>query len=477
MEEYGVTDKGFNLKRFDVLYKELTDELSDGLGFDVSQNPQSFLNSALIMPFLNIVATLWEVGQDIYYSHYPSTATGLSLDNAVQFGSVFREGNKPSEYIIACTGLDGSTVTKNSIIASITNPVVNLKCVDDTEITRHSCNEIAIKPVLASTGDYIIELAGVMYKYTATETDTLDSIIDGLVSAFTAKGYTVTKDEDCLVIADDNLSKNNDFELSSNLTTKYVTSLVNYKTVDYGDINCPIGSITTIVTNITGLQKVTNNIEYTAGQLKESDYQLRQAYIKKGYSTSSNQTESIESYILEACNNVLSVRCYENTKDTTDDYGRPPHSIEVIVQGGETIDIANAILSKKTGGIATYGSISTDVIGTYGDKITINFNRPEEVNIWLKVEIETDGGNIPTDYKELIKTSFIEEADKLTIGEMFMNQLYIDNVYSEIEGCTHCNVLVGTGSTEPSEYKDENVAITQRQLAVLSADRIEVTLV
>lgn len=476
MEEYGVTDKGFNLKRFDVLYKELTDELSDELGFDVSQNPQSFLNSALILPFLNIIESLWELGQDIYYSHYPSTATGLSLDNAVQFGSVFREGNKASEYIIACTGLDGSTVPKNSIIASITNPVVNLKCIDDTQITRNACNVIAIKPVLATAGNYVIELSGVMYTYTATSTDTIDSIIDGLITAFTASGYTVTKGEDCLIISDNNLSKSNDFELSSNLTTKYVTSLVRYNTVDYGDINCPIGSITDIVTNVTGLQGVTNNIEYTAGQLQESDYQLRQAYIKKGYTISSKQTESLESYLL-TLDNVLSARCYENTKDTTDEYNRPPHSIEVIVQGGEINDIATAILAKKTGGISTYGNISTEVVGTYGDKITINFSRPEEVNIWLRVEIETDGGNITTDYVELIKNSFIEEAEKLTIGDMFMNQLYIDNVYNEIDGCVHCNVLVGTGSTQPSTYKDENVTITQRQLAVLDADRIEVTLV
>lgn len=49
--EYGVTDKGFVLKRFDTILKEVQEDLSGSLGFDVSQNPQSLLNSVLIIPF------------------------------------------------------------------------------------------------------------------------------------------------------------------------------------------------------------------------------------------------------------------------------------------------------------------------------------------------------------------------------------------------------------------------------------------
>lgn len=37
--EYGVTDKGFVMKRFDTILKEVQEDLSGSLGFDVSQNP------------------------------------------------------------------------------------------------------------------------------------------------------------------------------------------------------------------------------------------------------------------------------------------------------------------------------------------------------------------------------------------------------------------------------------------------------
>ena len=100
MAEYEVTEKGFVMKRFDTILSEVQSDISGALGFDVSQNPQSLLNAALIIPFCDKIAALWEVGQDSYYAKYPSTAEGINLDNACQYGHVFRAANKRTEYII-----------------------------------------------------------------------------------------------------------------------------------------------------------------------------------------------------------------------------------------------------------------------------------------------------------------------------------------------------------------------------------------
>ena len=64
--EYGVTKKGFVMKRLDAIVAEVQADLSGALGFDVSQNPQSLLNSALIIPFCDKIAELWEVAQESY---------------------------------------------------------------------------------------------------------------------------------------------------------------------------------------------------------------------------------------------------------------------------------------------------------------------------------------------------------------------------------------------------------------------------
>ena len=52
--------------------------------------------------------------------------------------------------------------------------------------------------------------------------------------------------------------------------------------------------------------------------------------------------------------------------DTTDAAGRPPHSIEIVVQGGTDEDVANIIWKNKAGGIRAYGkhyAYATDVNG------------------------------------------------------------------------------------------------------------------
>ena len=44
MAEYGITDKGFEIKRLDEILEELHSELSGKFGFNTRLDPQSFLN-------------------------------------------------------------------------------------------------------------------------------------------------------------------------------------------------------------------------------------------------------------------------------------------------------------------------------------------------------------------------------------------------------------------------------------------------
>lgn len=480
MSEYGVTEKGFVLKRFDTILAEVQDEVSDALGFDVSQNPQSLLNSALLVPFCDKIAALWETLQDSYYAKYPATAEGVNLDNACQYGNIFRKGNKSTEYIIHVKATDGTIVPKGSVISSITNPVVQLKCASDTSIERLACNNICIKPVITSAGVYTVELNAKLYSYTAGGTPTIRSILNGLKRAIVVDGYSVelNEDETLLTITDSNLSRQNEYQLTSNLTTEWVENTVPYYTVEYGDIECPIGSITVITSNVTGLISVENRLEPTAGRVQQSDAAFRQDYIKKTYSTSSSQTYSIESYLLENVQNIASVRCYENQYNVEDEYGRPPHSIEVIVDGGDEQKIAEAILMKKSGGITTFGDITINVLGEYGDVIPISFRRPESVYAWIKVEITNGSIAIDPDYERLVQETIVEAASVLSIGDAFISQKYINALYDVLPTMEFCKItLAGTTEDErPEELSEGNIQASQRQKIIVEAARIEVLL-
>lgn len=478
--EYGVTEKGFVMKRLDVIISEVQADLSAALGFNVSQNPQSLLNAALVIPFCDKIAEMWEVAQESYYAKYPSTAEGINLDNACQYGSVFRKGNKHTDYIIHCTARDGTVIPAGSLVKSVTNPAVQLKCVQDTIAGRESCNAICIKPVTAAQGTYTIGMGGSLYSYEAGENAEPGTIAENLAAAFKAEGYTVAADHEKaeITIIDTVESRSNAFSLTSNLTTVYATSCVHYYTVDYGDIRCPEGSITELVSNVTGLISVTNRIAPAPGRVQQSDISLRQDYVRKSYSTSASQTSSVEAYVLENVEGVKDVRCYENQYNVEDELGRPPHCMEVIVDGGKPEKIADAILAKKPGGIYTYGDIAVDVLGEYGDIVPVRFRRPEPVYAWIDVEI-TPAGSINPDYVSIVKASICEDAKDISIGDSFMAQTYLGGIYRELAGIAYCRIRVAgmqDPGNAPEEYIDGNIYATQRQAIIVDAARIGVRL-
>ena len=154
---------------------------------------------------------------------------------------------------------------------------------------------------------------------------------------------------------------------------------------EYGKITLPYGIVTKMVNNVTGFTAVTNLLEPTYGRKQESDIELRQSYIAKSALRSNTMIESIVGELLNNIENVESASGYENDTDYVDSRGLPPHSIEIIVEGGDNSEIAQAILRRKAGGIQTYGSIEVGVPGVYGDTIPVRFNRPDYLYTWLKV--------------------------------------------------------------------------------------------
>lgn len=484
--EYGVTNKGFVLKRLDVIMSEVQADISDVLGFDVSQNPKSFLNAAFVVPFCDKIAEAWEVLQESYYAKYPSTAEGVNLDNACQYGNIFREGSEPTIYTLHVTAEEGNTenptvIPKDSIVASITNPVVRLRCAKDFTISREACNNIAIKPVVVQPGNYIIVLNNESYTYSAGSEDTEETIMAGLVDVFNADGYTaeIVEEGNYILITDNTLARENKYELTNNLTTKYVVCTIPYKTVGYGDIQLPQKTIKNVVSNVEGLLSITNLIEPNPGQLQQSDTEFRKSYILKSYANAKMITEAVESFILDEVEDVRGVRCYENDQDEPDEFGRPPHSIEVIVDGGQDLDIAVAILDVRSGGIRTFGDVTVNVLTKYGDVLPVRFNRPEPVYAWIRIEISRGRNTVDPNYQEIVTNYVIENSD-LIIGDNFLTQQYIAGIYRVLSGVMYCRIFVAVGeeTVKPDDefFVEDNLIITQRQKVILSASRIEVML-
>lgn len=483
MSEYGVTEKGFVRKRLDVILKEIQDEQTEKFGFDVAQNPQSILN-VLNTQQADKIAKLWELAEQVYYSHYPSTAEGVNLDFACQFGGVLREEDSRTKYIILCTGDDGTALPRGTRIASSTTPKVYFTIYRDYEISRSAFNKVKIRVVTAADQTaYTVTINGNAYTALSGTGASKSSIISALSAAINEEGFVVTASGETLVLSDEAETKSNALTLSENLTTSEVSSLITFESEEYGKVVMPYSSITEIITTVVGFNSCYNLDFATYGRTRQSDVEYRHSYLKKIGSRSSMMLKSIEGAILENADGVKAVVAYENETDSTDAAGRPPHSIEIVVDGGVDALIAQQILLKKAAGIQTFGAVSVAVPGLYGETITVRFNRPTMVYAWLMVSVTANPNqSLPQNYIELIKRSIVLQAAGAGVGDDILTQDFIAGCKASCSGIGYLDINayssydIDDAPGSPEAYTLKNIYVSEREKVAIDVGRIEVVM-
>ena len=473
MPEYGVTDEGFVLKRLDTIMEEVHADLTAGFGVDTRLNGSSLLNT-LVTTFCGQVAELWETAQDSYYAKFPATATGVNLDNAVQYGGIRREAERRTVYPLHCTGSDGTTVRERTRVASNTNPEVRLSAAADFTISRDAFNEVEIMVAVAETGVYTVAVNSEQYSYRNNDASaTAADILSALLERVTPEGYEVSLHDDALLIRDSRKARKNTLILSDNLTTKSVVTIANFYTLDYGKVTLPDGIVTKFVDNVAGFTAVTNRLAPVYGRARETDVELRQSYIAKSALRSNTMIGSIVAELLTNVADVSSAVGFENPTSQTDARGLPPHSIELIVEGGEDSEVASVIFRRKAGGIQTYGNVTVDVPGVYGESIPVSFSRPVEIHVWLHVALRGDTTKFPSAYADLVRRSLTERASGYVPGDSLLYQQLSGELYGLIPGLEMAEISYSlTGREE--DYEFGNLSVTSREKIVISAERIAV---
>jgi uncharacterized phage protein gp47/JayE len=480
MPDYGVTPTGVVVKRFDKILDELHTDLSEGWGVNTRLNPKSLLNVELTS-YADKFAELWEFGQEIYHALHPFGAEGASLDDAVQFGGISREDARPTYYPIHCECTDGTIIPKGALIKSNTNPPITLLASSDTMVSRSAFNKANIRvSVVQSTGIYTVALDGTLYSYTSGDNDTIADILAGLAAMIVNQDYAVAADETLLHISSVDEQDVHVLVLSGNLTTDSVTGIVNFASEQMGEVVLPNGTINQITTSVPGLISVINLSGYIAGRLRETDVELRKSYIDKIFARSNRMIESIKSAILNNVQGVTSVAGYQNDTNIIDADGRWAHCVEMVVDGGSDNDIALQIWDKKSDGIISFGSTEVVVPGDEGEPITIRFNRPEYVYVWLQVTLTiSQSEQLPTNYVEAIKSVILAQMEKAEPGKSIIPQRFDSHIYVQVPGIAYMDILAASTTDDsevPTDYEKGEVAITPRQRAVSDETRIEVIL-
>lgn len=193
---------------------------------------------------------------------------------------------------------------------------------------------------------------------------------------------------------------------------------------EIGAIGATANSITKINTPTIGWQSVNNPSSATEGDPVETDAELR---LRQSRSTMIPSLTVMEGIIgaVASVPGVESYRGYENMTGSTDADGIPAHSISLVVAGGDSTAIAEAIAAKKTAGTGTYGTTSITVTDEYGVTNAIKFYRPTDATISVEVSLTARTGYVSTT-ADAIKSAVSAYIIDLDIGDdIYISKLYV----------------------------------------------------
>lgn len=227
------------------------------------------------------------------------------------------------------------------------------------------------------------------------------------------------------------------WNLPSTVTIPVGGSIVVTATAEkIGAVSAAAGSINKIATPTRGWQTVNNVAAATIGDPVETDAELRRRQAQSTMIPSLSVMEGIVGAVASLAG-VNRYRGYENDTATTNADGIPANSIALVVEGGTTQAIAEAIAAKKTAGTRTYGTTSYTVTDQYGVTNAINFFRPTVATIGVEVSVTALSGYLST-YADAIKAAVVDYIANLNIGDdIYITKLYVPaNLGNDAAGAT-----------------------------------------
>lgn len=161
---------------------------------------------------------------------------------------------------------------------------------------------------------------------------------------------------------------------------------------DYGEFYPISASKFEILTPINGLDSVVadfDNLNLVIGRLTETDEELRRRRMFSVQQTSTTTLASIKS-VIYSLDGVKHVTYFENDTESVNDDGLPMKSFEFVVDGGDEVEITDAIFTNKTVGTRAYGTTIITKYDSENNNYQIGYTKAKDVNIVMDIHITTD---------------------------------------------------------------------------------------
>jgi len=304
--------------------------------------------------------------------------------------------------------------------------------------------------------------------------------LEFLINQVGSNKYTVKRVGDVVEISV--VNKFNDLNITRNENMEFteVEGRVSVIALNTGQTNPPINTVTASISTIANVVSITNYDTFTVGRLKETDSELRIRH-QRNPQTAKNSTARAIFSRLSNISGVSLVRIFENTQQVTDSDGRPPHTFECIVEGGNSQVIAENIFDSKPVGVGTYGSQDYVVEDYVGNLSGVSWSRPNPQYVNVKVTYNRYNEEaFPDNAMQAIKDALVEYGDNLGLDVDIIPQRMYGVVYNTVSGIGSLSIEVGTSLTPTSalpdlvQYTTSTIPISKRDKADFNDLRIQV---
>jgi uncharacterized phage protein gp47/JayE len=242
----------------------------------------------------------------------------------------------------------------------------------------------------------------------------------------------------------------------------------------------------TILDVVVGFTGVTTDEQTVVGAATETDAELRARVAVEAYRRGQGPQAAIRAAVSQVTG-VTYVGVWESTAlaaTDTDSNGIPARSINVVVEGGDSDEIAAAIQTSRAGGIRLFGlpgatQVERTILLSNGSPVLVQFNRVDEIEIWINCEITTSTAedSAPPDVDALVAAILLEAGPALfDIGDDVLPWKLEQRVGDEeIPGIDDVRVELSTDDGATDAYSRAKRSISIRERSTFLAARITVT--
>lgn len=212
-------------------------------------------------------------------------------------------------------------------------------------------------------------------------------------------------------------------------------------TVKDSTANVPANSITVIVEPDEHVDSVTNPADASGGTVQETDTNY-EARIKLSLQSQAGPTLDGLYTAIYGLPAVEQVQIVENLTMEKDADGNPPNSLHFFVRGGNTKDVAQAILDNIGAGVQTVGSITKSVEDLAGHSHDISFDTATQVPLYLSITLNVTDDFNPETSPDKIRQAIKDYLSSVIMGgNVVFTKLY-QAIYN-VEGVTYAEVKIG----------------------------------